>query len=202
MAAPEDRYPLEEFPWNFYFNGVLMPQWGACWGFAGIELSPEKDWDADVGHRDVELIKDLLHHAGAIESAEPDVFIYAVQEVLCELLERRDFFLKELRSATTVARAEEIYGNLASAAVQMRRLAKEQRIAFWTSGYEADRLRLLEAMEAARLPESDPRHQPAPHVRQFAACLRLKLERQQRRLHKLAQSGRFEKTLRSELHGM
>jgi hypothetical protein len=50
-STTDNPYPDEEFPWNFYFNGVLMPKWGACWSLASVSrfLTPEKSWDNDVG---------------------------------------------------------------------------------------------------------------------------------------------------------
>src|SRR5438477_9497922 len=79
-----DEYPESDFPWNFYFNGEGMPKWGACWGMARVAsfLQPERDADQDVGHRDIYITCCQIDHVGVVESADPDVFIYAVQEVL------------------------------------------------------------------------------------------------------------------------
>ena len=69
-----------------------MPKWGACWGLAEVSrfLEPDKHWDNDVGHRDIYLIECRIDHVGVPESADPDLLIYAVQEVLCVLLGQRD----------------------------------------------------------------------------------------------------------------
>jgi hypothetical protein len=87
-----DEYPKSDFPWSFYFNGEVMPKWGACWGMAQVAnfLQLERDADKDLGHRDVYIIYCQIDHVGIVESADPDVFIYAVQEVLHILLSQRD----------------------------------------------------------------------------------------------------------------
>jgi hypothetical protein len=202
--TPDNPYPDDEFPWSFYFNGVLMPKWGACWGLAQVcrFLKPAESWDNDVGPRDVCLIAFRIDHVGAIESAEPDVFIYTVQEVLCILLGQKEAMLESLRTGSVSSKADEVYNGLVSAALQVRRLASEQQVAFWTSGYEQDRLRLLSAIEHARLPPSDPRYKAPPHRRRLVDELARCKERQRSRLHSLAQSGQLEKELRRELHAI
>ena len=134
--TPENPYPDEEFPWNFYFNGVLMPKWGACWGLTQLSrfLKPSESWDNDVGHRDICLIEYRIDHVGAVESAEPDLFIYTVQEVLFLLLDQKDAVLESLRTTPQCSNPDWVYHGLVSAALQMRRLASEQQIAFWVSG--------------------------------------------------------------------
>ena len=201
---PNSPYPDDEFPWNFYFNGVLMPKWGACWGFVELTrfLEPDKHWDNDVGPREIYLIECQIDHVGVPESADPDLFIYAVQEVLCILLAQREAVMESLRTSSVSCNADELYEGLVSAAIQMRRLTSEQRMAFWTSGYEADRLRLVESMEHARLPTSDPRHASPPHLRRYAGELAWRIKDQESKLHSLAQSGQFHKDLRRELHAI
>jgi hypothetical protein len=204
MPIPDSQYPDEEFPWNFYYNGVLMPKWGACWGLAGVSrfLEPDKHWDNDVGHRDVCLIECRIDHVGVPESADPGLLIYAVQEVLCILLAHRDAVMETLRASSVSSDADEVYKGLVSAALRMRGLTSEQRMAFWTSGYEADRLRLVESMEFARLPASDQRHSPPPHLKRFTSELAWLIKGQEAKLHSLAQSGQFHKDLRTELHAI
>ncbi len=79
-----EDYPDENFPWSFYFNGELMPKWGACWGLAAVASFlqiPE-----NVGHHAVYDVYCGIDHVGIVESADPEAFIYAVQEVLYILL--------------------------------------------------------------------------------------------------------------------
>lgn len=195
--ATQAPYPAEEFPWNFYFNGVLMPKWGAQWWLPKDALSSSQ-WDWDVGHRDVWLISTRLDHVGVVESADARVFLYAVQEALGILLERKSEVIASIEAGGYPGL--EVYEGAVSAALQMRRLVEEQQRAFWTSGYEADRLRLVEVMERAALSPEDPRFQPAPHVRAYDRDMQRALEQQRKRLHGLAQSGQWSKEWRRELH--
>jgi hypothetical protein len=178
-----------------------MPKWGACWGFAEMSrfLEPDQHWDNDVGPRDIYLIECRIDHLGGAESADADLFIYAVQEVLCVLLSQRDAVMESIRKSCVSHEASELYEALVSTAIQMRQLTIEQRMAFWTSGYEADRLRLVETMKLAQLPVSDPRHLPPPHLTQLALQLKSCTQNQASRLHSLAQSGQFPKELRRQL---
>src|SRR4051794_938256 len=98
MCSKSPDYPDQDFPWSFYFNGEVMPKWGACWGMARVAsfLQPEKNANQDVEHRDAYIISGQIDHVGVVESADPDVFIYAVQEVLLILLDQRASILASL----------------------------------------------------------------------------------------------------------
>lgn len=194
----DKQYPEKEFPWNFYFNGVLMPKWSACWALAGVTefLKPEESWDADVGDRDIYIVSCRIDHVGVSESAEPDRFVYAVQGVLCILLEHRQKVMGALRTGTQASHADEVYRGLISGALQMRKLASEHQMAFWISGYEEDRLRLVRCMERAQLPPSHPDHEAAPHLRQAREDLTRRINNQRTKLHRLAQAGEVEKAFR------
>lgn len=196
-----DQIPEGGRPANFYFNGALMPEWGAAWGLAGVNrwLDPEKDWDNEVGHRDVYLIACRIDHEGVVESADPGLFVYAVQEVLGLLIERRAEVMEGIRSGSSSGSAEAIYEGVILAAFEMRRLACEQDLAFWVSGSESDRSRLMEAMDLARLPVSDPRHRLPPHLRRLAGDLESCRKRQISALRGLAGSGQVPKNWRSHL---
>lgn len=192
-----DDYPDEDHPWNFYFNGELMPKWGACWSMAGVagHLQMERDADRDIGHRDVYVIGCQIDHLGAVESADSDIFIYAAQEVLHILLSQRDSILVSLKDEP-----HDVYAGLVETAFRMRDLAIRQSCAFWTSGYDADRIRLIEVMRRCRLPSNSPEFVLPPHVQRLKHELHLARERQIRRFHQLAQSGQFDKEIRKRLH--
>lgn len=200
MSHGIDPYPDADIPWHFYFNGVLMPKWGALWCMLPNDwFEPEKDWDQVIGHRDVVMISCRLDHVGVVESADPSVFIYAVQEVLCKLLARPDEVMAYLRSDERYP-AEELYEGLVAAAFQMRALAIEQKIAFWTTGGEEDRARLVSAMEKSRLSHDDERFKAAPHVEDFERYANLSNKWQIKAMHRLAQSGTLRKAWRKMLH--
>jgi hypothetical protein len=191
-----DDYPDHDFPWGFYFNGEIMPKWGACWGMAGIEgfLQRERVSDQALGDRDVYIIYSRIDHVGVIESADHHVFIYAVQEVLQILLRNRDTILASFSDCSP-----EVYHGLVDAAFRMRELASQQRRAFWTSGYEADRITMLDAMRRCQLSPDSPEFMLPPHVHHLQRALKSENVAQVRRLHQLAQCGELKKDTRRRL---
>ena len=194
-----DEHPETDFPWNFYFNGELMPKWGACWAMGRISdyLEIERDVSGEFGHRAVYGIDCRIDHVGNVESADPDVFIYAIQEVLCILLGNRDTILERISGEPP-----ELYANLVAAAFRMRELVLERGCAFWTSGYEQDRVRLVEVMRRCQLPLDAPEYLIPPHIALRRLELTCAREWQVRKLHQLAQSGRFDKATRKRLNEM
>ena len=163
---------------------------------AGISnhLEPELDFNEEVTHREIFIIACQMDSVGGIESAPPGVFLYAVQEVLRILLTERSVIAGKLGDE-----AGNIYPGLLDAAFQMRDLTVEQNLAFWTSGYESDQAELLEAMRRSRLPATDPGFQLPPHLQQLRGELRWKYRDQVKVLHRMAQSGNFDKNLRRQL---
>jgi hypothetical protein len=145
----------KDFPWTFYFNGVAMPNWGACW--PEVPIVNHRNWEWEIGPRDFFLVRSKIDHVGRIESSNPHVFLYAVQEMLCLLFTEKQLVSEHCRRiAGPSDSAEEVYQGLIAAAFEMRDSAHKETAAFWTSGYEADRLRLVEAMRRAILPPNDP----------------------------------------------
>jgi hypothetical protein len=195
-------YPENDSPWTFYFNGVAMPKWGWCW--AAISPSsfndPQKAWDWDIGPRDIYILDCRIDHVGTIESADPDIFRYAVQEILCILLDKREAVFEELgRTPDFPASPDEVYHDLVEASFQMRELTIRDGRAFWTRGYEADRLRLVEAIRCASLSSDSPDYAPPPHIRTLRSQLAALYRDQARTLHRVASSGGMPKELRKRL---
>jgi hypothetical protein len=195
-------YPDKDFPWNFYFNGELMPKWGACWGTTHIKkfLQPDKDACEDISDRDIFIIYCKIDHVGIVESAEPEVFLYAIQEVLYLLLLNKDKSLANI--AEHYPSPNEIYNGVIEAGFRMRQLVVERGCAFWTSGYEKDCLELKEAIRRSKLPTDSPDYLLPPHISQMRSFLRICHKHQMSKLHELAQSGRFGKDLRKQLHDL
>ncbi|MDB6024236.1 MAG: hypothetical protein JWM68_459 [Verrucomicrobiales bacterium] len=158
-------------------------------------LHPERKADQDVGHREAYIIYCQIDHVGVVESADPDVFIYAVQEVLHILLSERDSVLASLSG-----QPPDVYSSLLAAAFRMRELTVQQRCAFWSSGYEDDRVRLVEVMRRCQLPSDSSEFRPLPHIQRLRRELQSAREEQVRRLHHLAQSGQLDKDMRKKLH--
>ena len=174
-----------------------MPKWGACWGMVGLSsfLTPEADFDEDVGHRDVYITYCQIDHVASVESADPDVFIYCIQEVIHILLSQRDSMVAKLSG-----KPPEVYSGVVEAAWRMRELAVKQHRAFWTSGYEADRVRLIETMRRCQLPSDSPEFTLPPHVQHLRRALQVAREMQLRQFHRLAQSAQLDKDTRRRLH--
>lgn len=194
-----DEYPNSDFPYTFYFNGEEMPKWGACWGLARLArfIDPSGDCCEDVSHRDVYIVYCTIDHVGVVESADPDIFVYAIQEVICILLSKREEILDCLKG-----RPEEVYTGLVDAAFRMRELAVRDHCAFWTSGYETDREQLLERIRRCRLPPGATEFTLPPHVQKVRSMVKSMQKHQIRNLHQLAQSGKFSKDLRRRLNEM
>ena len=203
MPTSNSDYPDTDFPWNFYFNGELMPKWTACWSLAGIGdfVRPDRNPDADVSGRDLYIIMCSIDHVGTVESADPDIFLYAVQEVLYLLLKKSDEVLATISADSLGSEsATNVYAGLVEGALSMRQLAIDRDCAFWISGYEADNTRLKEAMRRAAAPQDSKDYAAPPHEARLRASARALCEEQLKRLHGLSQVGRFDKTLRRRLH--
>ncbi len=156
----------------------------------------QSEWDAeDLTHRDIYIIYCQIDHVGIVESADPGVFIYAMQEVLHILLSQRASILASLNE-----KSPEVYFGLLEVAFQMRELADQRRCALWTSGYEMDRMWLVEVMRRCQLPPDSPEFKLPPHIQHLRSAVQFERNAQVRRLHQLAQSGEFDKDTRKRLH--
>lgn len=115
-------------------------------------------------------------------------------------MDKREVVFQKLQRARDYgADPEEVYHGLVEAAFQMRDLTIRDRRAFWTSGYEPDRLYLLEAMRRASLPEGSPEYAQAHHLRWRQVLLESHWKEQTKRLHRVASSGGLSKELRKRL---
>lgn len=163
----------------------------------------EKCWDNDIGPRDIYILNCRIDHVGTIESADPDVFRYAVQEILCILLDKREAVFEKLKNTThSPANVDEVYHDLVDGAFQMRELTIRDGLAFWTRGYESDCSRLVEAIRRASLTQDDPDHESPPHVRSLNSQIESLWRKQVRTLHRVASSGDLSKEMRKRLLGI
>jgi hypothetical protein len=123
-----------------------------------------------------------------------------VQEMLCVLFTEREGVLERIRAGKHPhAKAEEVYEGLIAAAFQMRDLTKQDGVAFWTSGYEADRLRLEEAMRRSLLDGKNPEYDAPPHVKDRMTLLQQLWKHQLKTLHEAANTGKVSKAMRKRL---
>lgn len=195
-------YPESDSPWTFYFNGIAMPKWGWYWPAIGLDSfkDPQKTWDRDIGPRDIYFLECRIDHVGTIESADPNIFRYAVQEILCILLDKREAVLDKLGCVSDFsASPDEIYHDLVEASLQMRELVIRDGRAFWTRGYEPDCLRLIEAIRCASLSLDSPDYAPPPHIQSLLSQLASLYRDQAKTLHRVASSGGLTKEMRKRL---
>lgn len=97
MSDSSDSYPDSDFPWNFYFNGVLMPKWGASWILPPALACGEDEYLEDIGVRDLQILGCRIDHVGVVESADPQIFMFCIQKLLLLYLEHQDAVLAYLR---------------------------------------------------------------------------------------------------------
>jgi len=195
-------YPESDFPYTFYFNGEPLPKWSACWMMARVlEFLDTADyWSERLSYERIWDIYCRIDHVGGPESADPEIFLFTIQEILLVLLKKRSRVLRKLNMFKKDAPPEEIYQNLVAAAFRMRELVLEQNRAFWLSGYPADQARLLDTMRCCALPVDHPEYRLAPHLSHYRSDMDFDLGLQLKEFHRLAQSSRLDKTLRTKLH--
>jgi len=191
------EYPDRDYPYNFYFNGELLPKWGACWSLAQIPefLNPRED----SFHREVWATYCQIDHVGCVESADADFFTCAIQEILHIFLSERDSVISKLKDQT-YGNADEVYSGLVEAAFRMRELTITHRHALWTSGYETDRQHLVATIRRCCLASDSPEFIQFPHLANLKTEMRLRHDSQIRQLHQLAQSGKPTKSHRRRLY--
>ncbi|NOS72273.1 MAG: hypothetical protein HOP33_20400 [Verrucomicrobia bacterium] len=194
-----NEYPDKDYPYNFYFNGELMPKWGASWSLA--DIWGFLDTQGDEFHRDVWVLYCRIDHVGVVESADADLFVCAIQEVLHILLSQREKVFTKL-AEQSYGDPNEIYTGLIDAAFRMRELTISCKHALWTSGYECDQPRLVEIIRRCHLPKDSPEFILFPHLRQLQSRLEVQRKCQITELHQLAQSGKLDKSLRKKLYEM
>jgi len=178
-----------------------MPKWGACWCMTPLYklcLESETDERMQEHFRNVYW---KIDHVGTCESEEPATFLYAVQEVLLNLLEHRRAVFNKFRRRS-FSPLEEIFNGLVEAAFRMQELTLERGCAFWTSGYEADGKYVKERMRCSQLPPDSPDFKPPPHLVDFEYFLRKASEYQVSQLRKLAESELVEEKYRKRLHDL
>lgn len=202
-AAFERPYPyeIEGRDWTLFFNGEPMPRHAQLWEFA-VKPLLGVTCDDPVGWPDVVSVVWGLETVGGVESCAPAIFVYAVQELLLCALEQQDRTLACLRANPNVpAPAEEVLQGLIEGAFQMRNAVLQQKMAYWSVGYEEWELPALRhEMEAAtELPVS---HMLPPHQRKRLSWLKILVQVQAGRFHQLAQSGTLPKEMRRRLHNV
>lgn len=191
-------HPEKDRPWNFYFNGEVMPKWGACWSMTPVVKLFSSIFEDERHH--FWRIYPKIDHIGC-ESDEPAAFVYVVQEVLLILLKHRRAVFNEFRRRS-FGPPEEIYNGLVATAFQMRESTLERGYAFWTSGYEANRQELKERMRRAQLPPDAADFKLPPHRIEFEHLLKGAAKLQVSQLKQLTTLRSMDDQTRKQLYGL
>jgi hypothetical protein len=163
-------HPHTDFPFTMYFNGQPMPKWAQCWyasnilALAGPELTK---WD-DIGYFQNRAwqLQCRLDHTGSIESEDSLWFRSFALQFALTFVKHQSAICDSLRTFAQRydVTAEDIADGIKASLWKMIELASDDRLAFWTVGYESDRIYLMEAMRRLRLSPEDPNYFPAPHL--------------------------------------
>ncbi|MDB6075859.1 MAG: hypothetical protein JWO89_3499 [Verrucomicrobiaceae bacterium] len=169
METVTEAYPDHDFPWTHYFNGEPLPRWSNCWHLVPMHSYAEEymnRWEGDlVGYQRLWRLGCRMDHLG-VESEDPEVFRLCCLTLCYVLLRHKAEILKELEAdgPRYGATPLEIFTGVRGGLFAMYRRCLADGIAFWASGYEADRDALREAMRRSRLQPSDPDWLEPPHL--------------------------------------
>ncbi|GEP45122.1 hypothetical protein [Brevifollis gellanilyticus] len=197
-------YPDRGVPYPFFFNGEELPRWSAQWHLCSLgDLlnnfvdDPITGWDEFVGYQHIWHLQCRIDHVGSIDSEDPGVFHVCAQEVLRVMLLHRDHVIRsiEAKGINNIA-TDEIYVQIVAGTARMIELCARDGSAFWTSGSEEDRTRVLNWMQWSALPPGDPDYRESPHLAQRRAEQILRTRSQLSDLRTLAQTESLEKPLR------
>jgi len=156
LGTDSSDYPDRDFPYTFYFQGIEMPKYSNQWW-----ANPPKGNRHD---QYIDLVYSRIDHVGNIESEEADNFLIVAQEVLLLLLTEKeeDFTVDGIKTPELL---KEIRTNLISGYQQMIRIADQEEVIFWTSGYPADLERLNDAIRRFKLGPGHPDYFEPRHRR-------------------------------------
>ncbi len=106
---------------------------------------------------------------GVVESEDPHAFRACCLAAIVALVRDQSDILREMDSEgnESGAAAEEILNGVRDGLFAMYHHGHEDGFAFWTSGYEADRESLLDALRRHGLPTDHPDWMEAPHLRSY-----------------------------------
>jgi len=163
------NYPDSDYPWTFYFNGVAMPRWSQCWRLSKLlELSRSsiEKWGERIAYRDLWLLECRIDHVGVVESEDAMRFQVLGLHLLNTLLNQERDVLASLKDPPSSAGIshQDVYAGIRDGLFEMVKSAGREHLAFWTTGYEADRVALVEIMRRHSLPPGNPDFLEASHV--------------------------------------
>ena len=157
----------------------------------------QSGWDEFIGVKHIWHLQCRMDHVGWIDSEDPLIFRVCALEVLRVMLVNRERVLESIGACNEGRNdPDEIFIQIFTGIAKMIELCHEHGCAFWTSGYEVDRQRVLDWMRWTRLSPDDPDYCVAPHVSQRRSEGVGRAQNQLSALRSLAQSGVLEHRLR------
>ena len=199
------EYPDSDCPWTMYFNGQPMPRWANSWHLLEILQQAEefmRGWDEAVDFKRFWHLHCRIDHVGVVESEEPEAFRVCCLTVIFLMLREKEtiFHQLNLRADELGASTSEIVDGLRDGLFAMYHLSLADGIAFWTSGYDADRERLCEAIRCHRLPRDHPDWLEAPHVSKNRSEALLRMKFMRRDINSLLGARPISKDIRRLIH--
>ncbi len=196
-------YPDSGLPYPMFFNGEELPGWSSQWHLCSLgDLlndfvdDPGKGWDEFIGYQHIWHLQCRIDHVGSIDSEDPTIFQVCAQEVLRVMLLNRDHVTRSIeRKGTNNMSGDEIFIQIVIGIARMLELCARDRCAFWTSGYEEDRTRVLNWMRWTALPPGDSAYCEAPHLAKRRSEQIGRVKSQLSDLRTVAQTGSLEKRL-------
>jgi|GEM_PF-1482973 len=200
-------YPDNEFPWTFYFNGEAMPRWGQCWMSCSIERRAAEEmqnWQGRLTAHDLFLLSCKIDHVGVAESDDVLRFRACVRLLLKMVLLHGTELAKEAAEWGSCygGTGQEVIAGIRDTLIAMSVLAERDGIAVWTTGYEADRIRLCEVVRRVRLPRDSAEWLELPHEWNDRRETQLHLEFLRKDLVKMVREGGWPKDIRRAIHEM
>ncbi len=179
---PDYRDHDLDWPWTLYFNGEAVPQWANCWNLCELpdsssELFVNHTWIVD--YSDFVRLCNRMDLAHTIDSEDPVIFRIQSLSLLVLLLRQE----ANIRAALAPCGAEmgitanTIFEGIRDGVAMMHRLTVRDHFAFWTVGYEQDRVELIEAIRQSR-PKPPEDCLAPPHIRE-------RNQRAEERIHSL-----------------
>lgn len=197
-------YPDSDWPYTFYFNGHELPKWSAQWHFCSIGDflnnfidDHESGWDEFISFRHIWHLECRIDHVGTVESENPGIFYVCAQEILRVMVLHRDKIIETIGSRDIEdAAAEDVFLEIVEGLAKMLEFSSRESCAFWTSGYDEDRQRVLDWMRRSRLPRDHPEFVESPHQTHRISERVLRAGFQLSELRSLAQRGPLDNRLR------
>ena len=195
-------------PYLFFFNSEQLSRWAGQWHLCSLGEflndfidDPESGWDEFVGYQHIWHLQCRINHEGSIDSEDPTIFHVCAQEVLRVMLLNQDRIIESIKSNIEEdISAQDVFIQIVTGVAEMIKLCDEYGCAFWASGHESDRQRVVDWMRWCELPSDHTDFQVAPHIQQRRSEQASRASFQLSDLRSLAQNGLLDKRLRTVIN--